>query len=148
MWIRIEELAASVGTIQGIEGITLVGGEPMLQTEGVAKLFDILRREYGLTTMLYTGYTLDYLIKAPRKAFSKVLALTDILVDGPYIKELDNSQKWRGSENQTIHFLSSRYKDWQWVMNSKERDIEIHLDDKGNYLVLGIPSEGLYERLP
>jgi anaerobic ribonucleoside-triphosphate reductase activating protein len=40
-----------------------------------------------------------------------LLAHTDILVDGPYVRELpDTTRRWIGSTNQQIHFLSDRYR--------------------------------------
>ena len=41
----------------------------------------------------------------------RLLAHTDILVDGPYVRELpDTTRRWIGSTNQRIHFLSNRYR--------------------------------------
>jgi anaerobic ribonucleoside-triphosphate reductase activating protein len=40
-----------------------------------------------------------------------VLALTYILVDGPYVRERpDVTRRWIGSTNQRIHFLSDFYR--------------------------------------
>jgi anaerobic ribonucleoside-triphosphate reductase activating protein len=46
----------------------------------------------------------------PDPAVQELLAYTDILVDGPYVRELpDTSRRWIGSTNQRIHFLTDRY---------------------------------------
>lgn len=98
---------------QGIEGITLLGGEPFAHAAGAAALAGIAR-EYGLSVMVFTGYTLEELQSKPDAA--ELLAATDILVDGPYLRDQpDSVRRWIGSTNQRIHFLTDRYQfDDQW----------------------------------
>ena len=94
----------------GIEGITLLGGEPLAHAAGAA----VLAREtrsLGLTVMVFTGYTLEQARELPDPAVADLLGHTDILVDGPYIRELpDTRRRWIGSTNQRIHFLTDRYR--------------------------------------
>lgn len=144
IWMPVAPLAQFIVGIAGIEGVTMIGGEPFLQAEALAELAAILR-EAGLSSMIYTGYVLEDILAQGDDAMRRLVACTDILVDGPYRRDLDFSQKWRGSENQTIHFLTDRYRNWEWVINSRERDVEIHLAENGKYLVLGIPVAGLYQ---
>jgi anaerobic ribonucleoside-triphosphate reductase activating protein len=97
-----------------IEGITLLGGEPFAHAAGAA-LAAICRR-LGLSTMVFTGYTIEDLKNRPEPEIAELLALTDILVDGPYDREKpDSDRRWIGSTNQRIHFLTERYSfDEQW----------------------------------
>ena len=118
----------------GIEGITLLGGEPFAHAASAAA-FARSARELGLSVMVFTGYTLEELELAGRAsdgrdvpsltrpankngsaAIAELLALTDILVDGPYLREQpDTNRRWIGSTNQRIHFLTERYRfDEQW----------------------------------
>src|SRR6516225_2534415 len=71
---------------RGVEGITLLGGEPLAHAGGAAAL---ARRgqALGLSVMVFSGYTLDEARKLSDPAVAELLALTDILVDGPYIRE-------------------------------------------------------------
>jgi hypothetical protein len=32
------------------------------------------------------------------------------------------------------------------VVNSRKRDVEIHLNDRGRYLILGIPTKELFDK--
>jgi len=137
-WIEVETLANFLISINNIEGITVYGGEPILQFMALSYLFEILKK-YGLTTMLYTGYYYEELINFPHPLMQKLLHNTDILVDGPYIPELDHGEMWRGSSNQRIIFLSDIYKNWKWVINQKKREIEIRVGNDGNFIILGIP---------
>lgn len=91
-----------------VEGITLLGGEPTEQADGAAELFERLQGE-GWSTMLYSGYTLEAL-RRRGPAVGRLLADTDLLVDGPFLPERYREDlAWRGSDNQRIHCLTTRY---------------------------------------
>jgi anaerobic ribonucleoside-triphosphate reductase activating protein len=95
---------------EGIEGITLLGGEPLAHAAGAAMLAMAVR-DRGLTVMVFTGYTLEQARAMSDPDVDRLLAHTDILVDGPYVRELpDTTRRWIGSTNQQIHFLSDNYR--------------------------------------
>jgi anaerobic ribonucleoside-triphosphate reductase activating protein len=103
---RIEEATRK----HGIEGITLLGGEPLAHAAGAAALAQAVRQQ-GLTVMVFTGYTLEEARRLSDPAVAEMLALTDILVDGPYLRDQpETRRRWIGSANQRIHFLSDRYR--------------------------------------
>jgi anaerobic ribonucleoside-triphosphate reductase activating protein len=60
--------------------------------------------------MTYTGYYYDELAGQPQNAdWQKLLQLTDILVDGPYIQEEATPMiPFRGSSNQRMRELHRR----------------------------------------
>jgi anaerobic ribonucleoside-triphosphate reductase activating protein len=102
----------------GIEGITLLGGEPLAHAAEATALARAVR-ERGLTVMIFSGYTLEEARQLPDPSVAELLALTDILVDGPYIRELpETRRRWIGSANQQIHFLTDRYRadDPRWLL--------------------------------
>jgi anaerobic ribonucleoside-triphosphate reductase activating protein len=109
----------------GIEGITLLGGEPFAHAAAGAALARTAR-EFGLSTMVFSGYTLDELRARPDSDVTELIGLTDILVDGPYDRaNPDTERRWIGSTNQRIHFLTARYSfDEQW---RKKNTLEIRL---------------------
>lgn len=129
-----------------IEGITLLGGEPLAHAQGAS----ILAREVqsrGLTVMAFTGYTIEEARQMPDPAIQALLDRIDILVDGPYIREQpDTTRRWIGSTNQRIHFLTNRYEfDSRW---NKANTLEIRLKD-GELTVNGFPARsavGLWKR--
>lgn len=98
-----------------IEGITLLGGEPFAHAQPALALARAAR-ERGLSVMIFSGYTIEQLSEMTDPAVGQLIALTDILVDGPYVREQpDTERRWIGSKNQRIHFLSNRYRfDEQW----------------------------------
>src|SRR3954471_21397471 len=71
----------------GVEGITLLGGEPLAHAVPAAALA-AAARDGGLTVMVFTGYTLEEARAQNNPAVDDLLARTDILVDGPYVREL------------------------------------------------------------
>jgi anaerobic ribonucleoside-triphosphate reductase activating protein len=93
-----------------VEGITLLGGEPFAHA-GVASALANETRTRGLGVMVFTGYPLEDLRTNPDPAVADLLAATDLLVDGPYVRDLpDTTRRWIGSTNQRIHFLTDRYR--------------------------------------
>src|SRR5262245_43451778 len=84
------------------DGVTILGGEPFLQPEGLLALMQSLKhRDQHIT--LYTGYTLEDLANRNDHTVRQILEFTDILIDGPFVKELsDNAREWLGSTNQRI----------------------------------------------
>jgi anaerobic ribonucleoside-triphosphate reductase activating protein len=123
----------------GVEGITLLGGEPFAHAAGAAALARAAS-DLGLSVMVFSGYTIEQLRELPDPAAAELLALTDILVDGPYVREQpDTERRWIGSRNQRIHFLTGRYRfDEQW---RRRNTLEIRVDCAG-VTVNGFPAAG------
>ncbi|QDU20700.1 4Fe-4S single cluster domain-containing protein [Urbifossiella limnaea] len=120
---------------EGVEGITLLGGEPFSHPVGAVELADAARL-LNLSVMVFSGYTLDQLRDRPDAA--GLLDRTDILVDGPYLRDQpDTERRWIGSRNQGIHFLTNRYRfDDQW---RKRNTLEIRVRG-GEVTVNGFPA--------
>jgi anaerobic ribonucleoside-triphosphate reductase activating protein len=130
----------------GVEGITLMGGEPLAHAAGAAVLARAVQQR-GLTVMVFSGFTLEEAQAKADPAIMELIAATDILVDGPYVRELpDTTRRWIGSTNQRIHFLTERYhQDERW---QKRNTLEIRLRD-GELTVNGFPGKsaaGLWKR--
>jgi len=96
--------------IDGIEGVSFIGGEPLLQAEGFAKLAHLCQ-EAGLSVLVFTGYKYEDILNSDNVDIKRLLSHTDILVDGEFMEDLlDNERDWVGSTNQRVIFLSERYK--------------------------------------
>lgn len=96
-----------------VQGLTLLGGEPFLNTNVCLSLINRLRAEFGHTKDIWswTGYTYEELLESiacdtlNSKKQKDMLDKVDILVDGRFIEEqLDTTGKlkFRGSWNQRI----------------------------------------------
>lgn len=122
----------------GIEGITLLGGEPFAHAASAAALATAAKQR-NLSVMIFSGYTLDEIKRMPAPETAALLAETDILVDGRYVNEQpDTVRRWIGSTNQKIHFLTDRYRadDPCW---RQKNTIEIRLDAR-SLSVNGFPA--------
>lgn len=86
------------------DGVTILGGEPFDQTDALEKLVGKLKeKDYHLT--VYSGYTLENLLARNSENVSRILANTDLLIDGSFKRELaKNAGEYKGSSNQRLIF--------------------------------------------
>ena len=129
-----------------IEGITISGGEPFEQDITALGAFLQLVKEAPrqLSVMCYTGKQLVELQNDG--CIAEILGYIDILVDGPYINELNDGHKWRGSSNQRIYPLNAKYADIvREAESSFDRGIEINLSAKMQLELTGIPNGGFVD---
>ena len=120
------------------EGITILGGEPSEQPEGLAALLEEAHRN-NWTTMVYSGHTYEHLKQ--QDSAQKWLSYTDILVDGPYKEEeYDDFIAWRGSRNQQILCLSNAYTPQILEERFQEqgKGFSIYVNERGQISVSGI----------
>ena len=106
-------LAERAARTLGVEGISLLGGEPFEQAEACAALASGAR-DSGLSVMVFSGHTLAELeaqAAGGRPGVRELLSACDLLVDGRFEKEqLDGSRRWIGSRNQVLHVFGDRYR--------------------------------------
>lgn len=121
---------------EGIDGITLTGGEPFEQAGPLARLAARAHRR-GLGVVAYTGYPLAALTTPAHRA---LLAEVDLLIAGPYVaRQRTTRLPWRGSRNQRLHHLTARYRD---VDPGEAIEAEIILDG-GARVLTGVPTPEL-----
>lgn len=126
----LQDIKANMG---GLEGITLLGGEPLQQAEASLDLIQ-QAKALGLTVMLYTGYE-------PREYTPAMQAChdaSDLLIGGRYVQELrDPSLRWRGSSNQSFISPTGAYQP-ELIENAEE--VEFIIDhDTGQVTMTGYP---------
>jgi anaerobic ribonucleoside-triphosphate reductase activating protein len=105
--IPVDRLAGTILALPGIDGVTFSGGEPFAQAGPLAALGERLRRA-GLTIVTYTGYTAEQLADGDDPAWPALLAITDLLITGPYIVELAAADPLTGSSNQQVIRLGTK----------------------------------------
>ena len=125
--------------VHDLEGVTFLGGEPMLQAQGLAVVAQGVQ-SLGLSVMVFSGYTKNELDAMRLPGVDQLLRYTDVLVDGPYEADLpDRNRRWVGSTNQQFHYLTERY-DVRIESNDKvERVLEIRLKTDGSVFINGWP---------
>lgn len=87
------------------DGITILGGEPLFQPEGLLALVRILRTRGCPHLLVYSGYTYEQLQRMARvrPAIGAVLAAVDLLIDGPFVTaRAQDAGPWTGSGNQRV----------------------------------------------
>jgi anaerobic ribonucleoside-triphosphate reductase activating protein len=98
---RVDILAAEILSLEGLDGVTFSGGEPFAQAGPLAVLGEHLR-DAGLTIVTYSGYTPDQLAEGRDPAWPALLAVTDLLIAGPFIAGRGQPDGLRGSTNQQL----------------------------------------------
>jgi anaerobic ribonucleoside-triphosphate reductase activating protein len=109
--IAVRDLLAWCKRIAGgeLDGITISGGEPFQQPEGLRALLEGLRAwrrtaRLDFDLLCYSGYPL----KTLSRKHAKLLALLDAVIPEPYVDHLPQGHVWRGSSNQPLVPLSER----------------------------------------
>ncbi len=129
-------------SIEGIEGVTLSGGDPFDQPlNELAEFLERVRTHSALSVLCYTGRTLAQLRGLSDPAVARALRSIDILIDGPYVETLNDGVGWRGSSNQVIHVLGDRAvgaEDGAAV----QRGFELNINPGGTVGFTGLPIRG------
>lgn len=101
--MSLSQLAGRMASDKKLDGLTLSGGEPMLQ----ANACRLLAREahiHGLSVWCYTGYLYEDIASGSIGPDAQALLQeTDVLVDGPFQQNLASETcLFRGSTNQRL----------------------------------------------
>ena len=118
-----DEIIASLAP-DYVDGLTLLGGEPMEKANQrtLLPLVKRVRETYPQKDIwCYTGYTLETDLLAPSRARCEVtdelLGLIDVLVDGEFIEaQRDLTLLFRGSRNQRLIDLPATLREGKTVI--------------------------------
>lgn len=147
--IPVSDLVELVLRTPDIEGITVSGGEPFMQAPELSSLFAQLREKSNLGIIVYTGFIYETLLSLHEKhpEIRDMLSYIDLLIDGPYVEDLNHNSGQIGSVNQRTILLTDRYKDDLYLYHSPEigRRVEWHTKD-GQTLMAGVPSKQLAQQ--
>lgn len=106
----------------GIEGVTYLGGEPVLQ-QGLPELSKEIRK-IGLGVILLTGKNVEELNEDLKSS-------VDLIIDGGFeIDKPDNVRNLIGSINQKLFFVTERYLSFKdWFYTNRPKHIEINISN-------------------
>ena len=101
--VSITEIILEIGEKSGEhDGVTILGGEPFDQPESLEILVKRLKAK-GYHLVIYSGFTLENLLARNSQSINRILAKTDLLIDGAFQPELaSNAGEYRGSSNQRL----------------------------------------------
>lgn len=108
----------------GVEGLTLIGGEPFDQPAPGAKLAR-MAQEQGLGVLAFSGHEYETLLHRDQDT-QRFLGAIDLLVDGPY--QAWNQETGRalvGSTNQRFIHISDRYSSYRPEISANRVDIRV-----------------------
>jgi anaerobic ribonucleoside-triphosphate reductase activating protein len=136
--ISIEGLANYISEIDGIDGITLSGGEPFSQAKNLTKLIKMLK---GLNPKLnficFTGYSFGAL---KSKAQKELLNVLDLVITELFIEEMNSENGLRGSDNQNFIFLTDKLVRFKDEIENGKKKTETFIYKK-NIVQVGIMSK-------
>ena len=102
--VSIEKILQAIDENPILKGVTFSGGEPTCQAEGFLHLAEETKAR-GLDITMFSGYTYEQLMARAEEepALKRLLELTDLLIDGPFVKaKKDLTLQFRGSSNQRL----------------------------------------------
>ena len=128
--VLAQRLAAERGAL---EGLTLSGGEPLQQPEGLLRLLRLVRESTDLSVILFSGYSIA---EIERQALGPaIVALADVVIAGRYVASRRVARGVRGSANKQVRFVTSRYRTADLA---RTPEAEIRLDPDGTVHATGI----------
>jgi anaerobic ribonucleoside-triphosphate reductase activating protein len=137
LWLQVVEARHQ----HDIEGVTFLGGEPFLQAKGLSYIGERCQSA-NLSVMVFTGYTWGELQKLALPYTEELVRCTDVLVDGPYLPELQEDRRnWVGSKNQRFFYFTDRYGHGIEYDPRYRRSTEIRVGYDGSIRVNGWPTE-------
>lgn len=134
--ITVKELMLMIHRIQyPIEGFTISGGEPFYNPDALNEIVQSLA-DVCDDILIYTGYTIEELGLQENEAINTVLNTCAALIDGSYIKELNDNRGLRGSSNQKC--LIFKYQDKYKGIETADRALQ-NVMYGNKVLTIGIP---------
>jgi len=133
------DLTASIINTPDIEGITISGGEPFLQSEALVDLLNRVKAKKDMGVIVYTGHNFEEIEE------NELTKLCDIVIDGAYIENLNDDLSLRGSSNQNVRLITKRYENVaKKIYGVQGRKVELHFK-KGETTMVGIPAKKVYQ---
>lgn len=104
--IRVVDLAdLLIRNRQDHAGLTISGGEPMLQAEGLLSLWQQLKLVIPhWNLILFSGYTKKQIENDMDASMYDLMESSDAFIGGPYMQSMPNTFGLYGSANQEIYF--------------------------------------------
>ncbi|MGU8235923.1 anaerobic ribonucleoside-triphosphate reductase activating protein [Clostridium perfringens] len=137
--IDINAIYEEIKKTKGIEGITILGGEPFCQAKALSCLCKMIKENMNLSILSFTGYDYEYILKCNNKEWNEYLKYIDLLIDGPFIREKkDFSRPWIGSSNQKYRFLTKRYYYLKNNLENIKNKVEVRISEEGSIFINGM----------
>lgn len=142
--VPVSEVVDWLAGLDRLDGVTISGGEPLDQPDGILALMQGIRRlnRPDLDILLFTGRRW----RAVERAFAAVVALVDAVVAGPYEPGRPTDHPLMGSANQELVAVSPLGVE-RYSASSAGRTLQGSVGADGRLHLVGIPKAGDLERL-
>lgn len=121
--VDVKEIIEDLSHLEGQEGITFSGGDPLFQVEACTEIAK-KTKELGLDIWCYTGFKFEDIVNIPK--FKKFLQYVDVLVDGKFIEEEKSlNLDFRGSRNQRVIDVKESLKEGKAIIIPKYKEERI-----------------------
>jgi anaerobic ribonucleoside-triphosphate reductase activating protein len=131
--VPVADLADRCAADAQLEGVTLSGGEPLLQGAVVREFLRCVRAQTSLSVLLFSGFTREEILASEDGA--AILARTDVLVAGRYDRTQPCALGLRTSSNQKVHLLTRRYREEDL---QADQLAELIIDSRGDVVSTGL----------
>ena len=132
---NVDDLVTIINNETGIDGITILGGEPLDQIIAVSELCTKVKK-IGLSVILFTGYSISEEDIRLNCKINELLSNVDLLIDGPFkVDQTIGAPNLSGSRNQSVRYLSDYFMNKSYAMNNK---FEIRIEPTGLVRVNGM----------
>ena len=134
--VDVRDIHQMVSKIKApIDGFTISGGEPFYDPRALNALVNSLATVCD-DILIFTGHSLEELKAKENESVFSVLNTCAAIIDGPFIRELNEQKGLRGSSNQRCWVF--KYHDRYAKIMEEERSLQNVLYDRG-LLTIGIP---------
>ena len=146
--LEVGEIVSRIGPwLDECDGVTVSGGEPFDQPEGLQELLTAIHRQWNTNVLVYTGHPVEH-IEHNLKAMAPMI---DALVSDPFEINQPQTKALRGSDNQRLHCLTERglalFSQYERALTAEDRQLHVMMDAQGTAWLAGIPARGDLARL-
>jgi len=144
----VDELLLRVGPwLKECDGVTISGGEPFEQAQGLELLLQGIRKLTTENILVYSGKRFSSLTDDP----SVTAGLIDCLISEPFELNSPQSRYLMGSDNQRMTCLtplgSKVFGPLNRLSDDSDRRLDVMFDEDGVVWLAGIPGRGDMARL-
>src|SRR5262249_52002324 len=129
------------------DGVTLSGGEPFDQPEGLLALLRRIRHTPDTDVLVFSGYSIERL----SPPLDRMTGLVDALLTDPSDRRAPQTLRLRGSDNQRLHLLAprarTRFVEYDGRLEPTDNVLDVMFDDDGTVWLAGIPRQTDMRRL-
>ena len=129
------------------EGITISGGEPFNQPEGLIGLVKAIKKIRNIDILVYSGHPFERIASV----LEDMEGLVDVVISDPFLVSEKQTLALRGSDNQRMTLLTplgqERFGGTDRLRNTEDDRLDLMMDENGSAWMAGIPKRGDLTRL-